>query len=347
MKTVSATLFGAKHLEMVETEMPPLADGMVRIKFRAGGICGSDLHYYNHGKTADFIVSEPLVLGHEVAGEIHELGSSVSGLAVGDRVAINPSRWCGQCAPCRSGALNLCERIFFMGSASKKPHMQGGFSTYFDAIPEQCHPLGPATPFEAGALAEPLAVCLHAVSQAGNVSGQRIAIQGSGPIGLLIMLAARSKGADDITLIDIADMPLELGRKLGARSVSNVRTDPHAIVDFSRNNPFDIVFEVTGTPVGFTNAQSIARRGGTIVQIGNLPGGQQTVQISAIMGKELKLRGSFRFGREFAEACDLINAQQVDVLSIVTGRDSLSNAPQAFEAAQERQKHLKLVLTSG
>ena len=135
---LAATLFGPEDLRMVERPLDPLASGMVRIRFGAGGICGSDMHYYRHARTGDFFVTSPLVLGHEIAGEVVEIAGSAPGVKVGDRVAVNPSRWCGHCKPCRENRANLCENIFFMGSASKTPHMQGGFSSVFDAIPAQC-----------------------------------------------------------------------------------------------------------------------------------------------------------------------------------------------------------------
>ena len=135
---LAATLYGAEDLRMVERPLGTLEPGMVRIRFGAGGICGSDMHYFRHARTGDFVVTSPLVLGHEVAGEIVELGSGVTGLSVGDHVAVNPSRWCGHCTRCREGRENLCENIYFMGSASKTPHMQGGFASLFDATAAQC-----------------------------------------------------------------------------------------------------------------------------------------------------------------------------------------------------------------
>jgi len=114
---LSATLFGAEDLRVIETSPAPLAPGMVRVQFGAGGICGSDMHYFRHGRTGDFVVKSPLTLGHEIAGVIAEVSDGASGLKPGDRVAVNPSRWCGRCAHCREGRENLCENIYFMGSA--------------------------------------------------------------------------------------------------------------------------------------------------------------------------------------------------------------------------------------
>ena len=170
---LAATLFGPEDLRMIERPLEALGAGMVRIRFGAGGICGSDMHYFRHARTGDFVVTSPLVLGHEISGEVVEINGTAPGLRVGDRVAVNPSRWCGHCVACREGRPNLCENIFFMGSASKTPHMQGGFANYFDAIPAQCVKIPDHVSYQAAALAEPLSVCLHAVTRAGNIEGKR------------------------------------------------------------------------------------------------------------------------------------------------------------------------------
>ena len=213
---IAATLFGPEDLRVIEQRMSLLPPGMVRVRFGAGGICGSDLHYFRHARTGDFVVTSPLVLGHEIAGEIVEINGSELGLSVGERVAINPSRWCGHCPRCLEGRANLCENIYFMGSASKTPHMQGGFSSLFDATPAQCTKVPPHVPYQALALAEPLAVSLHAVERAGGIEGSTVILFGAGPIGLLTLLAARLAGCDDISVADIAAAPLAFAKKLGA-----------------------------------------------------------------------------------------------------------------------------------
>src|SRR5258708_4353799 len=205
---LAATLFGPEDLRMVERLLDPLVAGMVRIRFGAGGICGSDMHYYRHARTGDFVVTSPLVLGHEIAGEVVEIAGAAPGLKVGDRVAVNPSRWCGHCKPCRENRQNLCENIFFMGSASKTPHMQGGFAAVFDAVPPHRVQIPDHVTYQAAALAEPLAVGLHAVARAGDVNGKRAVLFGAGPIGLLTMLAARRAGIADVPVAHLAAAPL-------------------------------------------------------------------------------------------------------------------------------------------
>jgi L-idonate 5-dehydrogenase len=343
---VSATLFGAQDLRMTQAKLEALAPGMVRVRFGAGGICGSDMHYFRHGRTGDFVVESPLVLGHEIAGEVVEIAGDAPGLKIGDRVAVNPSRWCGHCARCVEGRPNLCENIYFMGSASKKPHMQGGFASYFDAVPAQCVPVPDETPLAAAALAEPLAVCLHAVGRAGAVEGKRGVIFGAGPIGLLTLLAARLAGMTEIAVVDVAAAPLSFAQRLGADHVFDISSGDENIRTVAAERAFDVSFEVSGTAAGLASALLSVHRGGIVVQIGNLPGGMLPVPANAIMAREIDLRGAFRFGREFEKAVELIVSNKIDVLSLVTAERPLAEAPEAFRLAMDRSQSVKVVLTA-
>ncbi len=326
--------------------MSLLPPGMVRVRFGAGGICGSDLHYFRHARTGDFVVTSPLVLGHEIAGEIVEINGSELGLSVGDRVAINPSRWCGHCPRCLEGRANLCENIYFMGSASKTPHMQGGFSSLFDATPAQCAKVPPHVPYQALALAEPLAVSLHAVERAGGIEGSTVILFGAGPIGLLTLLAARLAGCDDISVADIAAAPLAFATKLGADSTIDLSAGADELKTIATQKPWDVAFEISGTAAGLGSAIASVRRGGTVVQVGNLPGGQIAAPLNAVMAKEIDLKGTFRFGTEFSQAVDLIVREQIDVLSLVTAELPLSSAEVAFRLAADRSRSIKVVLTA-
>jgi L-idonate 5-dehydrogenase len=343
---LAATLFGPEDLRMIERPLDPLPSGMVRIRFGAGGICGSDMHYYRHARTGDFVVTSPLVLGHEIAGEVVEIAGSAPDVKVGDRVAVNPSRWCGHCKPCREGRPNLCENIFFMGSASKTPHMQGGFASYFDAIPAQCVKIPDHVTYQAAALAEPLAVCLHAVARAGDVAGKRAVLFGAGPIGLLTMLAAQRAGIAETTVVDIAAAPLAFATRLGANHVVDISGGEEGLKAQAAAQPFDVAFEVSGTAAGLASAIDAVRRGGVVVQVGNLPGGQISVPANAVMAKEIDLRGSFRFGTEFFTAVELIADGSVDVLSLVTAQRPLAVAPDAVRLALDRSQSVKVVLTA-
>src|SRR3954447_7342590 len=269
---LAATLFGPEDLRMIEHPLDKLADGMVRIRFGAGGICGSDMHYFRHARTGDFVVKSPLVLGHEISGEVVEIAGSAANLKLGDRVAVNPSRWCGHCVACRQGRQNLCENIYFMGSASKTPHMQGGFASLFDATSAQCIKVPKELSWSAAALAEPLAVCLHAIARAGAIDGRKAIIFGAGPIGLLTMLAARLAGASEVAVVDVAQAPLAFADRLGADNVVDISGGDEPLKALAAERGYDVAFEVSGTAAGLASAIGTVRRGGTVVQIGNLPG---------------------------------------------------------------------------
>ena len=343
-KALAATLFGPEDLRMIERDLGDLQPGFVRIAFGAGGVCGSDMHYFKHARTGDFVVTSPLVLGHEIAGTVAAINGPAPGLKVGDRVAVNPSRWCGQCGYCKQGRPNLCEAIYFMGSASKTPHMQGGFSSRFDAVPAQCIKIPDHVPFEAAALAEPLAVCLHAVGRAGDITGKSVLVIGAGPIGLITMMAARQKGAGRVMMADIADGALAYASKLGADQTVNVAAGAEALAAAVRANPVDVVYEASGSPAGVASAIASVKRGGTIVQIGNLPGGSFPAPVNAVMAKEIDFFGTFRFSHEYFDAVEMIATGAIDMLSVVTGARPLAEAVDAVKLAFDRSRSVKVVI---
>ncbi len=270
------------------------------MKFGAGGICGSDMHYFRHARTGDFVVTSPLILGHEVAGEIVEIAGDAPGLAVGDHVAVNPSRWCGSASAAAKAGRNLCENIYFMGSASKTPHMQGGFASLFDATLRAMREGAEGTVrYSAAALAEPLAVALHAVARAGDIGGPaNVALFGAGPIGLSgSMLAARLAGAGQITMIDIAAAPLAFAKALGADRVVDISGGTGPLEEVAATDPVDVAFEISGTPAGLGSAIRTVRRGGTVVLVGNLPGGDVPAPANAVMAKELDMQGDLSLRR--------------------------------------------------
>jgi L-idonate 5-dehydrogenase len=202
------------------------------VRFGAGGICGSDLHYYHEGGILDFKIREPLVLGHEVAGEVVEIGPGVTKASVGQRVAVNPLRACLGCVYCLSGHSNLCRNRRFFGSAARFPHVQGMFAELFTASEEQCVAIPKSVPFRVAACAEPLGVTLHAVARAGAMLGRKVLVTGSGPIGVLVAASARLAGAAEIVVTDLYDEALAIASRMGATDVVNVRTNEPRLVAY-------------------------------------------------------------------------------------------------------------------
>lgn len=336
--TQALVIHAAGDLRLENRPEQPLQDGEVRISLGAGGICGSDLHYFAHGGVGNFRVREPLTLGNEVAGTVLEVGPGVSSLTPGTRVAVNPARPCLACDQCGAGRTNLCRNVRFFGSAARFPHVQGAFSQSFVAHQSQCFPIPDSLSFEVAALAEPLAVTLHAVNQAGPLTGKSVLIVGSGPIGVLTVVSARLAGARHITVTDLQHEPLAVARRLGADQAVNVG---HASLD---GLEVDAAFEASGTAPGLTSALAALAPGGTLVQLGMLPPGMTGVPLNLLLARELRLIGSFRFGAEYARAVALLAADKVDLTPLLSARFPLSQAAEAFALAADRRRAMKVSL---
>ncbi|MGY2046701.1 L-idonate 5-dehydrogenase [Methylobacterium sp. JK268] len=322
--------------------MPP-GPGEVRIRIEAGGICGSDLHYFNHGGFGTVRLKEPMVLGHEIAGTVVEVGPDVTGLGVGTRVAVNPSRPCDRCRYCREGLRHECLDMHFIGSAMRFPHAQGGFRQSLTVRAEQALPIAEEIGLGEAAMAEPLAVCLHAAAQAGPLQGRRVLVTGCGPIGALAVLVARHAGAVEVVATDIAEFPLSLARRVGATRTIDVAADPDALAPYGADKgTFDVLFECSGNGAALAGALPLLRPGGIVVQVGL--GGDMTLPVNLIVAKELQLRGTFRFDREFALAVALLGERRIDVRPLVTATMPFREAPAAFALAQDRTRSMKVQL---
>jgi len=338
---------GAKDLKVEDRPIPQPQEGEVLVRFGAGGICGSDLHYYHEGRVGDFAVREPMVLGHEVSGEVVEVGENVTQVQIGQRVAVNPSRPCLRCRPCLSGRSNLCRKVRFFGSAAWYPHVQGAFAEFFTASEAQCAPIPPSLPYAIAACAEPLAVTLHAVARAGAVLGRRALITGAGPIGVLAVSAARLAGAAEIVVTDLFDEPLEIARRMGATRVINVKTASSELeAFFEEGGSFDVALEVSGNVRALGNCIDAVKAGGRIVQVGMLPPGNSAAPLNKVIAKELELVGTFRFHEEFQWAVDALAAGRVDVGPILSKQFSVSEVINAFELASDRRKAMKVSLVA-
>ena len=338
MKAIFA--HGPKDIRLTDIDAEPLKPGEVRVNTARGGICGSDLHYFNHGGFGDVRLKEPMILGHEVSGYIAELGAEVQGLEVGDLVAISPSRPCGACEYCQQGLQNHCMHMRFYGSAMPFPHIQGAFRTSLVIDSSQAVPARGISPEEA-AMAEPLSVGLHAVSRAGNVFGKTVMVTGCGPIGVMCVLAARRAGAAKVIAVDISDFTLEFAKRAGADSVINSLTQPEAFeVLRSGKGQVEALIECSGSEAALTNAITCMRPRGAIVQLGL--GGPMSLPMMAITAKELELRGSFRFHQEFHKAVEFMAAGLIDVKPILTHTYGLDAFRDAFEVAVDRKVAMKV-----
>lgn len=336
----SLVIHSAKDLRIEEQAVEAIGPGQVLVRVERGGICGSDLHYFNHGGFGAVRLREPMTLGHEVAGRIAALGEGVSGLAVGDLVAVSPSRPCGHCRYCQEGKQNHCLNMRFYGSAMPFPHIQGAFREELVADASQCVVANGLSAGEA-AMAEPLSVCLHGVRQAGEILGKKVLITGSGPIGVLCALAARRAGAAEIVVTDITDQTLSHARKAGADRTINTARETDAMAGFSADKGyFDIHLECSGAPAALASGINALRPKGVVVQLGM--GGDMTLPVQAITVKELSLKGSFRFHEEFATAVKLMQGGLIDVKPLITHTMPIEQAQAAFYLASDREQAMKV-----
>lgn len=335
----SIVIHAAKDLRIEDRATPEPGLGEVQIAVATGGICGSDLHYYLHGGFGAIRLREPMILGHEVSGHVTKLGEGVTGLRVGQLVAISPSRPCNACIYCALGMHNQCLHMRFYGSAMPFPHIQGAFSEILVADARQCTPADGLTPGEA-AMAEPLAVVLHATRRAGEMLGKSVLVTGCGPIGILAILAARRAGADLIVATDLSDFTLAMAKKVGADEVINMGSAPEGLEIFTPNKgTFDILYECSGAAPALIAGIKAMRPGGTIMQLGL--GGDMTLPMMAITSKELSLKGSFRFHTEFSVAVSLMQKGLIDVKPLITHTLPLAQAGRAFDLASDRTKAVK------
>ena len=338
--TLACTLHGPRDLRLDAREPAALGPLDVLLGLGAGGICGSDLHYFQHGRAGAFAMREPLVPGHEASGVVQAIGSDVRRVKLGQKVAINPAHACGHCDYCAEGRANLCRNMFFLGSASVFPHAQGMFRERFvmherqlTAVEEPDISLGEI------ACAEPLSVGLHAVSRAGSLLGKHVFVTGGGTIGCMVVIAARLAGAASVTVADIAERALDVARSVGADStLRSDQTDPAAIADH-----FHIAIEAAGSPAALATCLAAVRRGGRVVQVGTLPASVE-FPANSIMARELDYVGAFRANHAFDWAVQAIRTRRADVRPLISAQLPLHRAVEAFELAADRSRSTKVQL---
>ncbi|MDM0110490.1 L-idonate 5-dehydrogenase [Variovorax sp. J22R24] len=331
-------------LRVEEIETAELGADQLQVRVRCGGICGSDLHYYQHGGFGTVRIQQPMVLGHEVAGMIEAVGSAVTGFQPGERIAISPSRPCGLCRFCQQGLQNHCLDMRYYGSAMRNPHVQGAFRQQIVVETHQAHKLADTVSDGEGSMAEPLSVALHAVRRAGPLLGQRVLVTGCGPIGALAIIAARRAGAAHIVATDVGALTLDKALKVGADEVVNVAEEPDGLKRFAADKgSFDVLLEASGNPRALVGAFEALRPRGVIVQLG-LAGGEIQLPINTIVAKEFDLRGAFRFHEEFAVAVELLNKGLVDVKPLISATLSYRDSARAFALAADRSQAMKVLL---
>lgn len=326
-----------KPLEVrVETvPVPALRSDEVLVQIAAVGVCGSDVHYYQHGRIGDFVVEEPMILGHESAGTIIAVGSGVDPVRCGDRVSIEPQRACRQCAQCRRGRYNLCPFMEFYAT----PPVDGAFAQYAVIQADYAFRIPDTMSLEAAALCEPLSVGIWANQKAGTGPGSRILIAGAGPIGIMIAQVARAFGATEIVVSD----PVAERRAVVERFGATKTLDPSNPADGDADLVVDAFIDASGAGPAIRKGILSVAAAGTVVLVG-MGADDVELPVGRIMNRELTVTGVFRYANTWPLAIELASTGRVDLDSMVTGRFQLADVEAALHAATEPSS-IKAIVT--
>ncbi|RDB28055.1 Sorbitol dehydrogenase [Hypsizygus marmoreus] len=344
-----AVLYGAKDLRVEERSVWPPSANQAQVAIVSTGLCGSDLHYYMHGRNGDFALQAPLVLGHEAAGIVTAVGPGVKNLVPGQRVAIEAGIMCRNCDYCKKGRYNLCKSMRFCSSAAVFPHADGTLQGRMNHPAHVLHPLPDHCSFEQAALAEPLSVLIHASRRANLTAGQTVLVYGVGAIGLLACSVAKSLGAARVVAIDINQTRLDFARKNGFASQTFClppadkakTTDDQlrrakenaqiALAEFGAPAGFDVVFECTGAEPVIQMSVHTAISGGKVMLIGM---GTRNVMLplSSAALREVDIHGSFRYANTYPAALQLLSSGKLkNVEKLITHRFPLKDIKRAFD----------------
>ncbi|AZS45281.1 L-idonate 5-dehydrogenase (NAD(P)(+)) [Microbacterium oleivorans] len=331
---MDAVVIGGK-LDLTVADHPvPVPDaGQVRIRVGYVGICGSDLHYYSEGANGAFVVTEPLIPGHELSGWV-DLDPD-GRFAAGTPVTVHPARFGPEGST--PVAPHLRPGGSYLGSAATTPHTQGAMSEYLVVDAGMIRTLPADLPVRRAVLAEPLAVALHGASRAGSLEGARVLVCGAGPIGLLAVVAAQEAGAASVEITDLLAEPLNLALTLGADTVWRVGEDEIS------SDVYDVVLECSGAAPAVSSAIAAVRRRGTVVQIGMLPNQPVGINIAPLISKEATITGAFRFLDEIDEAIEVLN-RRPEIESVITHTFDPADAIEAFETARRPADSSKVVV---
>eukprot|EP01119_Soliformovum_irregulare_P001744 TRINITY_DN1150_c0_g1_i1.p1 TRINITY_DN1150_c0_g1~~TRINITY_DN1150_c0_g1_i1.p1 ORF type:complete len:356 (-),score=95.41 TRINITY_DN1150_c0_g1_i1:246-1313(-) len=337
---VAAVLHGINDIRLEDQPIPTPKPHEVLVNIKAVGICGSDVHYWTHGRIGNFIVNGPMTLGHESAGVVAGVGSAVKHLKVGDKVTLEPGVPCGTCSYCLEGHYNLCADITFFAT----PPYHGSLVNFITHPANFCYKLPDHVSLAEGAMCEPLSVGVHACLRAGVTIGSKVLIIGAGPIGLVSLLAAKAAGASIIILTDIKQDRLDVAMNMGATATIQVGKDvdvPARVKEIIAQNlgsetshGADITIDCSGAQAAIRTAISATRSGGMVLLVGLGPP-EVTIPIVDAAVREIDIRGVFRYANCYPKALALIASGKVDVKPLITHRFELKDTVKAFETSRD------------
>lgn len=328
---------GDLRLETVPLREPGPDDAVVRIAY--GGICGSDLHYWKHGAVGESILREPLVLGHEVVGTVETAAADGSGPAAGTNVAVHPARRVPSDVPFPADRPNLSPGVRYLGSAATFPHTQGAFADRVVLPASMLRALPDGLDLVHAAIAEPAGVAWHALRRAGDVAGKRVLVIGVGPIGALIVAAAKRAGAGEIIAVDVQRNSLDIATRLGATRAI-LATDADAVAGVYA----DVTFEASGNHRGLASAVHGTTRGGRLVMVGLPPAGEQPALISLMITRELEVTGALRFIDEIDDAIAALADGSLRADAAVTHTFDVADYIEAFDVASDPARSGKVLI---
>lgn len=328
MKT--AVMTELKKVEIQQRPIPVPADNEVLVKVEYVGICGSDLHYFEAGRIGDFVVEPPFVLGHEAGGTVVEVGAAVKHLKVGDRVALEPGKTCGECEFCKQGKYNLCKDVVFFAT----PPVDGVFQEYVAHEAALCFKLPENVSTMEGALIEPLAVGMHAANQGGAHLGQTAVVTGAGCIGLVSLLALKAMGVSKVVVVDIVEKRLQKALELGADVVINGKDEDTVarLMEITEGRGFDLGIETAGSQITASQLIKGANKGATIVFVGYSPSGEMTLPIGMALDKELTFKTIFRYRNIYPMAIEAVASGKINIKDIVTDYFDLDDIQNALDS---------------
>jgi L-iditol 2-dehydrogenase len=324
-RTMRASVLHAPgKLAVEERPVPVPGPREVLVEIGSVGVCGSDIHYYEHGRIGDFVVREPLVLGHEAGGRIVAVGDGVDEARVGERVALEPGVPCRRCAHCRRGRYNLCPDVRFFAT----PPVDGAFCEYVVVPDDFAYPVPDAVSDDAAGLIEPLSVGVWANRTARVRPGGSLLVAGAGPIGLLVLQVARAQGAGDVVVSDLDPQRRSLAQRMGATAVLDPAADGDP-VEAAPGDGFDAFVDCTGAPAAVLAGMPAVRPAGVVVLVG-MGADELTVPVPLIQNRELTLTGTFRYANTWPEAIALAQSGAVDLDGLVTGHVDLDHVEEAL-----------------
>ncbi len=316
-------------ISIVKKDIPKIKDNQVLIKIEHVGICGSDIHYYEHGRIGDFIVKDPIILGHECAGRVMEVGGKTKSLKKGDLVALEPGITCGECEFCKSGKYNLCPDVEFLAT----PPYDGAFVEYIAYPENMCFKLPDGMDTVEGALIEPLAVGFHAANQADAQIGESAVILGAGCIGLVTLMSLLARGVKEVYIVDLIDLRLEKAVDIGAKKALNAKevNVVEEIMNLTNNEGVDIVIETAGSKIATQQTVDLVKRGGKIVLVGMAANPVIEYDFGKLQAKEAVLNTVFRYRNIYPAAIKAVGDKIIDVKQIVTDTFGFTDIKKALD----------------